>query len=70
MSSNRSVGSLKPVTKVVISRPTSQEFLADHQQPVDIRIYVSPKGVAVIITALVVVSRLIEVILEALYALT
>jgi hypothetical protein len=70
VSSNRSVGSLKPVSRVVVSRPSSQEFLADHQQPVDIRIYVSPKGVAVIISVLVVVSRLVEVILDALYALT
>jgi hypothetical protein len=61
---------VKPVTKVVVSRPTSEELLADDQQPVDIRIYVSPKGVALIITALVVVNRIVEAVAAALYALT
>lgn len=70
MPPNRKMDALKPVTKVVVSKPRRQDLLVDDQLPVDIRIYVSPKGVAVIIAVLVVVSRLIEALLAALYTLT
>lgn len=54
----------KPIGTVSVKTDRNpQDFLANDDQPVDIRIYLSPKALALTVTLLVIIGRLIETII-------